>query len=98
MILTRTSYQPRRFPRTFSTPTRSFQRQIRLSNSESRPYNPNYECKACKKKGLHFTSECPEIECNRCGNKGHIGPRCNNKTYLSLRTLQCGCNESEITG
>ena len=99
MILTRTSYQSRPFyqQRRFSrTPTRSF--QTKPSYTESRPYNPNYECKICKKKGLHFTPECPTIECNRCGKKGHIGPKCNDETYLSLKTLRCGCNGSEITG
>src|SRR5205085_8864018 len=30
--------------------------------------------------------------------KGHIGAYCNNKTYLSLRTLQYGCNKLDITG
>jgi len=98
MILTRTSYrQPqRRFPRVYST--RPFQRQTRSLNSESRPRNSDYECKECNKKGSHFTRDCPIIKCNRCGNKGHIGAYCKNKTYLSLKTLQCGCSKLDITG
>src|SRR3989440_9549208 len=91
MILTRTSYrQPqRRFPRIHST---------RSLNSEPRPRNSDYECKKCNKKGSHFTRNCPIIKCNRYGNEGHIGAYCNNKTYLSLRTLQYGCNKLDITG
>jgi len=98
MILTRTFYrQPqRRFPRVHST--RPFQRQTRSLNSESRPRDPDYECKECNKKGSHFTRDCPIVKCNRCGNEGHIGAYCNNKTYLSLRTLQCGCSKIDIIG
>src|ERR1043166_6834287 len=90
MILARTSYKPqRRFPRIYST---------RSLNSGSRPRSFDYECKECNKKGSHFTQDCPMIRCNQCGNKGHIGAYCNDKTYLSLKILQCGCSKFEITG
>jgi hypothetical protein len=34
--------------------------------------------------------------CNRCGEIGHIGKFCNDKTYLSLKNFNCGCKPERI--
>ena len=83
---------------------RSYSRTPRTSriNSKSdsrllKPTNRNYKCKECHKND-HFTQQCPRIKCNRCGKNGHIGLNCQDKTYISLKYLHCGCARNELTG
>jgi len=52
-------------------------------------------CSNCNQPG-HTFHECPKTMCNRCGEMGHIGKFCNDRTYLSLKNFQCGCNPTRI--
>ena len=65
---------------------------------KTRIISRNYRCGNCNMKGLHRIENCPKILCNRCGDTGHIGKICNNKTYLSLKYTQCGCQFEELRG
>lgn len=42
-------------------------------------------CRGCGKKG-HYLYECPDIECYKCLNKGHMAKDCNNR----VKCRNCG--------
>ena len=56
-------------------------------------------CYSCYSKNLpkdHFVEHCPNVTCNRCERKGHIGSVCKDSDYLHNLRLDCGCNGNDI--